>query len=94
MFDPKQIHAYPDWQKEVERLQQSCVPEADFEALRDVEIGWLARELGASIASLGYPVGCGIAPRPKQLEQAASRLFDRYAKMIRLARGAALVTGE
>lgn len=61
---------------------------ADFEALREVETEWLATELGNAIANLGYPVGCGIAPHPETLRKAATKLFDRYAKMIELARNA------
>ena len=61
---------------------------ADFEALREVETEWLARELGESIANLGYPVGCGIAPHPETLKKAANKLFDRYVRMIEMARTA------
>ena len=57
--------------------------------VREIEVEWLAAELAASIANLGYPVGCGIAPHRKQLEKAAATLFDRYARMIRMAREAA-----
>ena len=57
----------------------------DIEILRDVEIDWLAFELGESIANLAYPVGMGAAPKPEQLRNAATKLFDRYMRMIELA---------
>ena len=66
---------------------------ADFETLREVETEWLARELCDGIAGLGYPVGCGIAPHPDTLKKAATKIFDRYAKMIELARNAE-IAGE
>lgn len=56
--------------------------------LRETEVAWLEKELGDAIANLGYPVGMGIRPHPKQLKYAAKRLFERYAKMIELARRA------
>jgi hypothetical protein len=58
----------------------------DLDALREVEVEWLSGELGRAIAGLGYPVGCGVPPHPDQLQKAAETLFDRYAKMIELAR--------
>jgi cytochrome P450 len=58
----------------------------DMDALREVEIEWLAGELGRSIANLGYPVGCGVPPSPEHLQKAAETLFARYAKMIEMAR--------
>ena len=66
---------------------------ADFEALREVETEWLANELSFAIKNLGYPVGCGIAPHSDTMKKAANKLFDRYAKMIELARNAE-IAGE
>ncbi len=57
-----------------------------IEEIREAEIAWLSETLGESIANLGYPVGCGQAPHPETLKKAATTLFDRYAKMIELAR--------
>ena len=51
------------------------------EAFRKTEIPWLVKELGDSIANLGYPVGMGVAPNPDQLHQAAEALFERWCKM-------------
>ncbi len=59
--------------------------------LRKVETNWLANELGNAIANLGYPVGCGVAPKPQALKTAANMLFDRYAKMIEMAADGAKV---
>lgn len=59
---------------------------SDMDVLREVEIEWLSIELSRSIANLGYPVGCGVPPHPDQVKKAAETLFDRYAKMIELAR--------
>ena len=59
-----------------------------IEALRKVEVAWLSEQLSTWIANLGYPVGCGIAPHPETIKRAAETLFDRYAKMIELARQA------
>lgn len=52
-----------------------------IEAIREVEVPWLVKELGDSISNLGYPVGMGMAPHPDQLQRAAERLFERWAKM-------------
>ena len=51
------------------------------EAFRETEIPWLVKELGDSIANLGYPVGMGNAPHPDQLQRAAEALFERWCKM-------------
>lgn len=59
---------------------------SDMEALREVETEWLSSELERAIKNLGYPVGMGIAPHPEHLRAAAKALFERYAKMIELAR--------
>lgn len=59
-----------------------------MEVLREVEVAWLSDQLSNSIANLGYPVGCGVAPHPEQIKKAAETLFGRYAKMIELARRA------
>lgn len=59
-----------------------------MEALRKVETAWLAEALSTSIANLGYPVGCGATLHPKDAEKAAAALFDRYAKMVEMARRA------
>lgn len=61
-----------------------------MEALREIEVAWLSRELGRAIANLAYPVGCGAAPTDYHLEAAAKALFERYAKMIEMARRAAV----
>ena len=63
-------------------------------ALREVEIEWLAEELSRAIKNLGYPVGMGAAPHPEQIKSAATRLFDRYAKMIEMARRQSLPAAE
>lgn len=63
----------------------------DFQALREVEVAWLASELSRAIANLAYPVGMGVAPQHYHVEAAAKTLFERYAKMIEMAHGAALV---
>lgn len=60
---------------------------ADIDALREVEISWLTDALGAAIANLGYPVGCGVAPNREQLLRAASTLIDRYLLMVEMAAG-------
>lgn len=52
-----------------------------IEAIREMEVPWLVKELGDSISNLGYPVGMGMAPHPDQLQRAAERLFERWAKM-------------
>lgn len=52
-----------------------------IEALREVEIPWLVKELGDSIANLDYPVGCGLAPHPDQLNRAAAAIFGQWIKM-------------
>lgn len=65
----------------------------DMEALREVEEEWLARELGRAIRNLAYPVGCGAAPHDYHLKAAAKALFDRYAKMIEMARAQARAQG-
>ena len=67
--------------------QSSAVSADDFEALREVEEAWLASEIGRAIANLAYPVGCGSAPMDYHLQSAAKALFNRYAKMIKMARG-------
>lgn len=54
-------------------------------ALDEREKEWLSEQLGRSIANLGHPVGCGIAPPPELLDKAACTLFDRYCLMIRMA---------
>jgi hypothetical protein len=59
-----------------------------FEALREIEVAWLSRELSGAIANLGYPVGMGISPHPEQIKKAATALFERYAKMIEMAHAA------
>jgi hypothetical protein len=59
---------------------------SDMDTLREVEVEWLSGELARAIAGLGYPVGCGVPPHPDQVKKAAETLFDRYAKMIELAR--------
>ena len=56
-----------------------------MEALREIEVAWLSRELGRAISNLAYPVGCGAAPTDYHLESAAKALFERYAKMIEMA---------
>lgn len=61
-----------------------------FEALREIEVAWLAGELSRAIANLGYPVGMGLPPSPEHCERAAATLFERYAKMIEMARFGAL----
>lgn len=57
----------------------------EMAALRESEVEWLVDALGKSIANLGYPVGCGMAPHRESLEKAAGILFDRYAGMIEMA---------
>ena len=59
----------------------------DIAALREAEISWLTDALGAAIANLGYPVGCGVAPNREQLLRAASTLIDRYLLMVEMAAG-------
>lgn len=54
--------------------------------IREIEIPWLKGLIGESIAKLGYPVGCGVAPTDAHLETAAGFLFSRYEKMIALVR--------
>lgn len=56
----------------------------------EVEVAWLSDVLSNSIANLGYPVGMGVAPHPEQIRRAAETLFERYAKMIEMARYGAL----
>lgn len=63
-------------------------PKTEIAMVREIEVEWLAAELAASIANLGYPVGMGLAPHPEQVKKAAEKLFDRYAKMIDMARRA------
>jgi len=70
------------------RAAAEPVSAADFAALRAVEVAWLTNHLNHSIANLGYPVGCGQAPEPEQVRRAAETLFERYAKMIEMARSA------
>lgn len=53
--------------------------------IREIEREWLADQLGASIANLGFPVGMGIAPPREMLLLAADKLFDRYARIIELS---------
>lgn len=62
----------------------------EMETLREVETQWLAEQLSHSIENLGYPVGCGILPRSETMKIAAAKLFDRYAKMISMAKRAAV----
>jgi hypothetical protein len=57
----------------------------DFQALREVEVAWLAGELSRAIENLAYPVGMGVAPMHYHVEAAAKMLFERYAKMIEMA---------
>lgn len=61
----------------------------DLAALREVETAWLADALGRCTANLGYPVGCGVAPHPDNLANAAGLLFDRYLTMVGMAHQAA-----
>lgn len=61
----------------------------EIEMLREVETKWLAAQLGLAISNLAYPVGMGIEPHPEALAKAADTLFDRYAKMIEMARAEA-----
>lgn len=56
--------------------------------LREKEEAWLSKELARSISSLAYPVGMGIAPKSHHLKNAARTLFERYARMIEMARAA------
>lgn len=51
------------------------------EAFRETEIPWLVKELGDSIANLGYLVGMGVAPLPDHLHLAAEALFERWCNM-------------
>jgi hypothetical protein len=37
----------------------------------------IAVDLERSIANLGYPVGCGVAPNPETCLRAAERIVDR-----------------
>lgn len=62
----------------------------DFGALRDVEVEWLSSELSRAISNLAYPVGMGIAPHETHIKNAAGALFERYAKMIEMARRAGI----
>lgn len=64
-------------------MSAPATPE-DFEVLREMEIQWLSETLAASIANIGYPVGCGVAPNEKHLANAAGKLFDRYLTMFRM----------
>jgi hypothetical protein len=59
-----------------------------MEVLREAEVVWLSEQLSNSIANLGYPVGCGVAPHPEQIKKAAETLFGRYSRMIEMARRA------
>lgn len=74
-----------------EQLQSSspgsATPE-DFAALREVEVEWLIDNLEGAIKNLSYPVGCGVAPKYEHLKFAGEKLFERYAKMIEMARKA------
>jgi len=63
--------------------------QSDMDALREVEVAWLSRELSRAIKNLAYPVGMGVAPLDYHVESAAKTLFERYAKMIEMAREAA-----
>lgn len=74
--------------------RQDAATADDFAALRDVEEAWLAAELGRAIANLAYPVGCGSPPHDYHLKAAAKALFDRYAKMIEMARHAGAGPGD
>ena len=58
-----------------------------LEMLREVEIPWLMEWLGRSIANLGYPVGCGVAPAEGQLRLAATKLFDRFVQLAETTEG-------
>lgn len=64
----------------------------DMAELRETEIAWLTGVLSESIASLGYPVGLGVAPKPEHARKAAAALFDRYSGMIEAARRAGSAT--
>lgn len=66
----------------------------DMQVLREVEVAWLSDQLSSSIANLGYPVGMGIAPHPDSMKKAAETLFERYAKMIEMARATAISAAQ
>lgn len=51
------------------------------EALREIETAWIADALSASIANIGYPVGCGVAPNREGLMFCAGKLFDRFVAL-------------
>lgn len=51
--------------------------QVNSDALRETEIKWLMDSLATSIASLGYPVGMGMAPSPEHLRHAATMLLER-----------------
>lgn len=59
---------------------------SEIKMLREIETKWLAKEIGEAIANLGYAVGMGVAPKQGALDNAASKLFERYADMIECAR--------
>ena len=56
-----------------------------IDVLKSMEIAWLADLLTSSIANLGYPVGCGVAPSPATMTKAATTVWERYEKIIGLA---------
>jgi hypothetical protein len=49
------------------------------QALREIEVPYLMEVLGKSIANVGYPIGCGLAPSEDALRKAADKLFDRFS---------------
>lgn len=68
-----------------EALDPETILAEGMEALREMEVEWLADSLGIAISSLGYPVGCGQAPHPDALRLAGTKVFERYAKIVELA---------
>jgi hypothetical protein len=57
---------------------------SDVAALIRMDIDWIADALGKSIADLGYPVGCGVAPHPEQMKRAARVIAERHAQYYRM----------
>lgn len=53
--------------------------EEKVKELREIEVQYLSTMLAESIARLGYPVGCGVAPHEDATRRAAEALFDRFA---------------
>lgn len=66
----------------------------DWDALREVERAWLAKELARAIANLGYPVGMGIAPSQEHIDRMAGTLADRAVSQVRQAVTAARAERE